>query len=178
MTAVFLEKLKALNIDWVLFLAILPLLGAGLVTMDSFSGDSYFFEKQIIWVAVSLFVFFSLSFFDFRFLKRTGVLVTLFLLAVFVLAVLLGLNQVVKGARSWLDFGAFSFQPSDPIKILVILILAKYFSRRHIEIANVKHILVSGFYAFVPFVLVLLQPDFGSALIIGAIWLGMVLVSG
>lgn len=174
----FLKKLKRTNIDWILFLSTIPLLGAGLITMDSFSGDSYFFEKQIIWIAVSLLVFFGLSFFDFRFLKRTGVLVTLFLVAVSILAILLGLNQVVKGARSWLDFGAFSFQPSDPIKILVILILAKYFSRRHVEIAHVKHILISGFYAFVPFVLVLFQPDFGSALIIGAIWLGMVLVSG
>ena len=172
------KKIKTLNIDWVLFFATLPLLGVGLVTMDAFSGDSYFFEKQIIWIGVSLFVFFALSFMDFRFLKRTRVLVTLFILAILVLAGLLGLNQFVKGARSWLDFGAFSFQPSDPIKILVILILAKYFSRRHIEIANVKHILISGIYAFIPFVLVLLQPDFGSALIIGAIWLGMVLVSG
>lgn len=173
-----LKKIKRSNIDWVLFFATIPLMGAGLITMDSFSGDSYFFQKQIIWSSVSLFVFFSLSFFDFRFLKRTRVLVTLFILAVSILFVLLGLNQVVKGARSWLDFGAFSLQPSDPVKILVILILAKYFSRRHIEIAHIKHILISGFYAFVPFTLVLLQPDFGSALIIGSIWLGMVLVSG
>jgi rod shape determining protein RodA len=178
MAVLLLEKLKRSNIDWVLFLAILPLLGAGLVTMDSFSVESSFFGKQLVWIVVSLAVFFGLSLFDFRFLKRTGVLVTLFIFSVLVLATLLGLNHVVKGARSWLDFGAFSFQPSDPIKILVILILAKYFSRRHIEIANVRHILISGFYAFVPFVLVLLQPDFGSAIIIGAIWLGMVLVSG
>jgi len=88
------------------------------------------------------------------------------------------LSHAIKGARSWLSFGAFSLQPSDPVKILVVLILAKYFSRRHIEIARVKHILISGFYAFVPFVLVLLQPDFGSAVIIFLIWLGMVMVSG
>jgi rod shape determining protein RodA len=173
-----LEKIKGSNIDWVLFFATLPLLGAGLVTMDSFVGENYFFGKQIIWIVVSLTAFFGLSLFDFRFLKRTGVLVTLFIVSVFLLLALLGLAQVVKGAKSWLDFGAFSFQPSDPIKILVILILAKYFSRRHVEIAHVRHIFVSGFYAFVPFVLVLLQPDFGSAIIIGAIWLGMVLVSG
>jgi len=173
-----LEKFKKSNIDWVLLLATLPLLGAGLVTMDAFSGENYFFEKQFIWISVSLAVFFFLSLFDFRFLKRTGVLVTLFILAVLLLVALLGLGAAVKGAKSWLDFGSFSFQPADPIKILVILILAKYFSRRHIEIAHVRHIIISGFYAFVPFILVLLQPDFGSAIIIGAIWLGMVLVSG
>jgi len=178
MSDTIIEKFRRFNIDWVLFFAILPLLGAGLVTMDSFTGENYFFGKQIIWVAVSLFVFFGLSFFDFRFLKRTGVLVTFFILAVLILSVLLGLNNIVKGAKSWLDFGALSFQPSDPVKILVILILAKYFSRRHIEIAHVRHIIVSGLYAFIPFVLVFLQPDFGSAIIIGIIWLGMVLVSG
>ncbi len=175
----FLKKLKrSSNIDWVLFFAILPLLGAGLITMDSFVGENYFFAKQVVWITVSFIVFFGLSFFDFRFLKRTGVLVTLFILAIALLLGLLGLTHAIKGAKSWLDFGAFSFQPSDPIKILVVLILAKYFSRRHIEIAHIRHIIVSGFYAFVPFLLVFLQPDFGSAIIIAFIWLGMVLVSG
>ena len=60
----------------------------------------------------------------------------------------------------------------------MILILAKYFSRRHIEIAHIRHILVSGLYALLPFILILLQPDFGSAVIIFAIWLGMIMVSG
>jgi rod shape determining protein RodA len=56
--------------------------------------------------------------------------------------------------------------------------LAKYFSRRHIEIRNVRHIIVSGFYAFVMFALILVQPDLGSALIVFLIWLGMIMVSG
>ena len=94
------------------------------------------------------------------------------------LASLLLFGSFVNGARSWIYFGAFSFQPTDPVKIVLILILAKYFSRRHVEIANVRHILVSGFYTFAIFALVFLQPDFGSSLIIFSIWLGMVLVSG
>jgi rod shape determining protein RodA len=64
------------------------------------------------------------------------------------------------------------------MKRVLVLMLAKYFSRRHVEIRDIKHIFISGFYAFVPFILVLLQPDFGSAMIIFFIWLGMVLVSG
>lgn len=172
------QATKRLHIDWVLFFAILPLLGAGLITMNSFTGDNYFFEKQVVWVGISLAWFFFLSFFDYRFLRRTDVLVTLFLLAMALLVVLLGVGQVTKGVQSWFNFGAFSFQPSDPIKVLVILILAKYFSRRHIEIAHIRHIIVSAVYAFIPFVLVFLQPDFGSAIIIFFIWFGMVLVSG
>ena len=64
------------------------------------------------------------------------------------------------------------------MKLILILVLAKYFSRRHIEIAHYKHILVSGMYAFIPFILVLIQPDFGSAVILFAIWFGMTAVSG
>jgi rod shape determining protein RodA len=56
--------------------------------------------------------------------------------------------------------------------------LAKYFSRRHIEIDNFKHIFISGIYAFIPLILVLLQPDFGGAIIIFFIWFGMILISG
>jgi len=173
-----LSFIQKINIDWILFFSTLPLVGVGLVTMNSFAGENYFFSKQIVWAIISVAAFFSLSFVDFRFLKRTGVLMTLFLVSMSVLLFLLMFGSAVKGAQSWLSIGGFTFQPSDPIKLIVILILAKYFSRRHIEIAHVRHILVSGFYAFVPFVLVFLQPDFGSALIIAAIWIGMIMVSG
>ena len=64
------------------------------------------------------------------------------------------------------------------VKLKTLVLLAKYFSRRHIEIAHVKHIFISALYALVPIVLVLLQPDFGSAIILATIWLGMTMVSG
>jgi len=171
-------KKISVRIDWILFSAVFLLISAGLVTMNSFVDPNSFFEKQIIWAVVSITIFFALSFVDFRFLRRTSVIVTLFLASVFILALLFFFSDFVKGAQSRFDFGLFSLQPSDPVKLVVILLLAKYFSRRHVEIANVKHILVSGFYTFVLFLLVFLQPDFGSAIIIAFIWLGMVLVSG
>jgi cell division protein FtsW (lipid II flippase) len=62
-------------IDWVLISAIIPILGAGLVTMNAFSGKSSFMIHQLIWIAVSFTIFFVLSYVDFRFLRRTGVLV-------------------------------------------------------------------------------------------------------
>lgn len=167
------------RIDWILFSASLLLVGAGLVTMNSFvASQNYFFEKQIIWVILSVAIFFILSFIDFRFLRRTSVIVILFIVSTIILSLLFFLSNFVLGAQSRFDFGLFSIQPSDPIKLVVILLLAKYFSRRHVEIANIKHILVSGFYTFILFLLVFLQPDFGSAIIIAFIWLGMVLVSG
>ncbi|MBI2049212.1 MAG: rod shape-determining protein RodA [Parcubacteria group bacterium] len=175
-TIVFFQKT---SIDWILFFALIPLVGAGLLTMDSFvSADNYFFSRQLLWVAVSVSIFFLFSTVDWRFLKRTDVLMTLFVASVAFLLVLFIAGYIAKGAQSWFRLGSFSFQPSDPAKILVILVLAKYFSRRHIEIAHIRHILVSGFYALVPFVLVFLQPDFGSAIVIFFIWLGMIMVSG
>ncbi len=173
---------KVLNrIDWMVVFFVLPIILAGLATMKSFAGvedSDTFFNKQIIWVLISFLIFFVFSFIDFRFLKRTDVLVFIFLFFSGILLVLFGLGKVSHGARSWLSLGGFSFQPVDMMKLTLVLVLAKYFSRRHVEIKAIKHIFISGFYAFIPFVLVLLQPDFGSAMIIFLIWLGMVLVSG
>ncbi|MEK7588937.1 MAG: rod shape-determining protein RodA [Patescibacteria group bacterium] len=169
------------RIDWILVFFILPIISAGLVTMRSFVPEENagsFFNKQIIWVLVSFAVFFIFSFIDFRFLKQTNILVALFLFFCLVLLVLFILGSVSNGAQSWFDFGGFSFQPADMMKLVLVIILAKYFSRRHVEIKDIKHIFISGFYALLPFVLVLLQPDFGSAMIIFFIWFGMVLVSG
>ena len=189
------------SIDWILFLALLPIIAAGLVTMYSFeqgsipceaptavseeaapctesSSGNTFFSKQLVWILISFVAFFAGSFIDWRFLRRSDVLFVLFLGGASLLLLLFSAGKVVKGAQSWFDFGLFSVQPVEPIKLILILILAKYFSRRHIEIAHVKHILVSGVYAFVLFLLVLLQPDFGGAIVIFCIWLGMVLLSG
>jgi len=166
------------NIDLTLFLSVIFLSLAGLITMNSFVGESAFFERQSVWLVISIIAFFITSQINWSFLKNTKIIVSLFVLSVGILSLLFITGSVSKGAQSWFDFGLLSFQPADPIKIVVILILAKYFSRRHIEIANVRHILVSGFYVFVIFALVFLQPDFGSAIIIFFVWLGMVLVSG
>jgi rod shape determining protein RodA len=166
------------GIDWIMFLSTLPLLGAGLLVMNSFTGDSHFFERQIIWIALSIGLFFLLSIFDFRFLRSSKITIVLFSISCIFLLLLFVIGQVSHGALSWFRFGSFSFQPADPSKLVLIILLAKYFSKRHIEIANFKHIFISGIYAFILFALILVQPDFGSAIIIFLIWFGMILVSG
>jgi rod shape determining protein RodA len=166
------------NVDWILFGAVMLVSFAGLFTMNSFTGSSLFFERQLIWLSIATVLFFGASMIDWSFLKSTRIVVMLFGASVALLGSLFLFGSIFKGAQSWFSLGAFSLQPIDPIKLVVILILAKYFSRRHIEIANVRHILVSGLYVFVIFILVFLQPDFGSAIIIFLLWLGMVLVSG
>lgn len=173
---VILNKIP--SIDWGLFAAIVPIMLAGLFTMNSFSGPNIFFNRQIVWIVISFAVFFFFSTVDFKFLRKTGIVFASYVGIVIVLLLLFLLATATKGAQGWFDLGAFSIQPSEFAKLVLILLLAKYFSRRHIEIKNIRHILVSGAYAGIIFVLVALQPDFGSALIIFSIWFGMVLVSG
>jgi rod shape determining protein RodA len=64
------------------------------------------------------------------------------------------------------------------VKLILVALLAKYFARRHIEIAHIRHIFVSGFYVLLISGFLFFQPDLGSIIIIGSIWLGMVLVAG
>ncbi|MEK7461932.1 MAG: FtsW/RodA/SpoVE family cell cycle protein [Patescibacteria group bacterium] len=167
-----------MRVDWYLFIPAILLSLAGLVTMNFFTGENYFFFRQGVWLLVSVLVFFITALVDWRFLRSTKILVSIFAITFLMLLVLLLAGEVTRGAQSWFQFGAFAFQPSDPAALVIILMLAKYFSRRHIEIKNIRHILVSGIYAFIIFILVFLQPDFGGSVVIFGIWLGMVLVSG
>jgi rod shape determining protein RodA len=173
-----MEFFRSQKIDWILFFSTLPIIFAGVITMSSFGGKESFAQKQMLWVAVSLLLFFAFSFVDFRFLRRTGVIIFLFISGCVSLLALFIVGSVFKGAQGWFNLGFFAIQPADPMKLILILVLTKYFSRRHIEIANIRHIIVSGVYALIPFILIAIQPDFGSAVILFLIWLGMVFVSG
>src|SRR3989338_5361980 len=128
------------GVDWLLVFFIVPIILGGLFTMKSFTPQENminFFDKQIIWIIMFFIIFFVFSFIDFRFLRRTDVLVTLFLVFCILLIILLVIGNIIKGAQSWFSFGVFSFQPADVMKLVLILILSKYFSRRHVEIRNI-----------------------------------------
>ena len=150
----------------------------GLVTMYSYLGENAFFERQIVWIFGAFIIMFLAMIPDYRFLRTSNIAFYVYVISIVMLILVLFFGEVVKGAQSRFDLGLFAIQPSDPAKLALILVLAKYFSKRHIEIAHFKHILVSGIYTLILFGLVFIQPDFGSAIIIAAIWLGMVLVSG
>ena len=169
-----------LNIDWVLVAAIVPLFLAGLISMKGLGpvDEDYFFSRQLIWIGIGFVLFFIASTIDWRFLRNGWLLFGIYSFGIAVLAALLIFARAVRGAQSWIPLGFFSLEPAEPMKLVLILILAKYFSRRHVEIAHVKHIVVSGLYAFVPTLLIFIQPDLGSAIIFSFIWFGMILVSG
>ncbi len=164
--------------DWLLVASAVVLSFFGLVTMNSFTGDSPLFTRQLIWIGVSLVVMWAVSRIDARIFYRTGVITAIYVGTVVSLVLVLFFGTIVLGAQNRFDFGFFAFQPSDPAQLALVLVLAKYFARRHMEIGHFKHILVSGAYTFVIFALLFLQPDFGMAVIIFSIWLGMVLIAG
>ncbi len=179
----FLARLK--KFDWPLVLAVLILAAAGLASLYSNPADGErLFLKQLFWIIFAVFLMFAASFVDYRVFKDNsiGVLAVYGASLLFLILVLV-FGTAVRGARSWFIFslpylGQISIQPVEFSKIAVILILAKYFSMRHIEIYRLRHLFISGFYVFVPFLLVVFQPDFGSSLVLAAIWVCVVLFSG
>jgi rod shape determining protein RodA len=166
------------TLDVTLVAAMVSIMLAGLFTMSSFQGNDSYFWKQGAWIVIVSSVFFIASLFEYRFLKQTRTVMIIYAFLLVSLLLLFTLGHVSKGAESWFRLGGLAFQPIDLMKLGLIIVLAKYFSRRHIEIANIRHIIVSFVYMIIPFVLVVLQPDFGSAMVLFAIWLGLVFVSG
>lgn len=170
--------------DWWLMGSVVPLIFFGLITMKSFGGDGaasgdVFFWKQLTWIAVGLVVFLVFTAIDWRaYVKNSFWLLAVYGLGIVLLAALLILGNVVRGVQSWFQFASVTIQPAEFVKIALILILAKYFARRHIEIGLWRHIIVSGMYAAIPFLLIAAQPDIGTAMVFAAIWGGMVLFSG
>lgn len=120
---------KFLDIDWILFFSAAFITVAGLMTMGSFGVTGDYFSRQVIWFIVSAIVFFILSIFDYRFLKRTGVVIIVFTLSVMSLFALFVIGHTAKGAESWFQIGGVSFQPADFIKLIIIILLANIFPR-------------------------------------------------
>lgn len=167
------------GIDWILVAVVGTIASWGLVTLYTFDAvEQALFDKQVLVLSIAGIVMLLLSFGNYRFLRHSWVVMGVYALVVAMLAALIVFGSVFSGAQSWFALGGFALQPAEFAKIALILVLAKYFSKRHIEIASWRHLLVSGLYALVLFVLVARQPDFGSAVIIFLIWFGMVLLAG
>ncbi|MFM2339848.1 MAG: rod shape-determining protein RodA, rod shape determining protein RodA [Candidatus Parcubacteria bacterium] len=166
------------SFDTLLFGAMLFLTALGLVTMYSYQGENLYFNRQILWIAVACGAFLVALIPDYRFLRTGNTTFFLYLTIVALLVLVLFIGEITLGAQSRFNLGFFSLQPADPAKLVLIIVLAKYFAKRHEHISDVRHIIISAIYAFVIFGLVFIQPDFGSAIILFFIWAGMILVAG
>lgn len=170
---------RALMKEWPLLAIAVALSLIGVLTMHPFGGDApSLAPRQLVWLAIGVTAYFACLVSDMHLLRRTTVIVAGYFAVVLLLVALLIFADPVQGAKSWFSFGAFSFQPADLAKIVFVALLAKYFSRRHVEMKHPRHVILSGAYAGLIILLVLVQPDLGTAVILGFVWLGMVLVSG
>lgn len=168
--------------NWRLILPVFLLSCFGLLSIFSSSisrGDFFNFKKQLVAVAISLVVAFIIGFMDLRFLKANSYLIfSLYILALISLVGLLVVAGQTRGIQGWYKLGPISLDPEPFVAIILIIVLSKYFSSRHVEISMLRSIIFSGIYVIVPIFLVLLQPDLGSSLSLIVIWLGMILFSG
>lgn len=170
---------KLQRFDWPLFFIFLILTGAGLLSIFGIgSAISTFFERQFWFLGIAVGFIFLLSFFDYRILKNYSTASLLIYLLALILLFFSLASSAVRGINAWISIGPLRLEPSELAKLGVIILLAKYFSQKHTEIYKVRHIIVSGFYAGLPALLVLAQPDLGSAFIFFAIWLSMLLAAG
>ncbi|HPU01355.1 MAG: putative lipid II flippase FtsW [Firmicutes bacterium] len=162
--------------DYALILVIFLLLGIGLVMVFSASyiiaeesyGDPYYFlRRQVLWVLLGLAAMYLVSRVNYWKLRRLSLF--LLLLSFFLLGlVYTGLGtDLGTGARRWLDFGAFTFQPAELSKLALVLFAAAFMSSRSIRMerfwsSSFVPLLLAG----LSFALVVSQPDLGSALIL------------
>ncbi|KND47961.1 MAG: rod shape determining protein RodA [Parcubacteria bacterium C7867-004] len=172
------RTLRSLLSEWPLFLIPIAISLLGVLTMHPFGSGDSLAPRQLIWISAGALVYLICASIDMRFIRRTPVIIVGYLVSIGLLALLLVATHAVQGAKSWFDLGAFSLQPADPAKIVFIALMAKYFSRRHMEIGDFRHIIVSGAYAAGLILLILVEPDLGTAVIFSIIWFGMILVSG
>lgn len=163
--------------DWILIFSVLLLTGIGLVSIYSIS--LLYFKKQVIFMIIGLFLMVLLSFFDWRaFRENSYFILVLYFLCILALFGLFFLAPEIRGVKSWYKLGSVSFNPTSISAIILTILLAKYFSMRHVEMYKLPHILLSGFYVLLPFILIAKQPDLGSALILLVLWLGILIISG
>ena len=147
-------------------------------SIDAGQGSS-FLNRQLIFIFLGLAAMVAVSFLDVRMFKnRPLLLLGLYLLIFLLLVSVLVVGQRIRGSAAWFRFAGISFEPVELAKLVIILVLAKYFSGRHVEMFRVRHVLISAGYAGLPIILVLLQPDLGSVMVLVSIWLGIVILSG
>jgi len=170
------------KLDWILIVCVFLLAGFGLLSIYSFSlgrGDFLIFEKQIIFFTVGICLMMIISFFDWRGIcENSYFILALYSLCILFLIGLFFFAPEIRGIKGWYKIGSISFNPIEFTKIVLIILLAKYFSMRHVEMYKLKHIFLSGFYILLPAGLIFLQPDMGSVIIISILWIGILLVSG
>lgn len=169
------------NFDWILFGLALLLTTIGLIVIYSTSFKAIDrltpvdAAHQLIFAGISLAAMAMAARMDYRGWAKLTPLLYIGMLVSLVAVLVLG--KTALGATRWINFGFFQFQPSEFAKLVIIIVLAKYFSENYDFLDNPRHMVVSLLYVVLPVGLVLAQPDLGTAMVLVIIWAAMALVA-
>ncbi len=166
------------EIDLPLFAAIAAISLFSILNMYGINRLGPLFAKQIIFVAIGLGVMVLFSFFNYRYLKNYSFPVLFFYFVSIVLLLLTFYSRSVRGVKAWIVLGQFTFEPAELAKLMLIVLLAKYYSQRHIHINQFRNVLIPGIYYCLPVLIILAQPDLGSAIIFSLIWISILAAIG
>ena len=169
------------SFDSVLLACALFLSLVSLITLQSFNEGTFLsvdFLRQLLYIGIAALG--GLAFFNIHesTLKSNWFVLGLYGVAMVSLILLLPFGAVVNGSKSWFHLGFFSFQPADLAKFALIIIISKYLATRHRAINSLRTIVVTFIYTVIQFILIFIQPDFGSSIVLLVIWFGMVVSSG
>lgn len=140
--------------------------------------DHTLFRKQIVLIVLGLGLMALCSWANYRYLKNySGPVVAVYILSLILVAMPLFFTAI-RNIRAWIVIGGYTFEPSELAKLAFVILMAKYFSQRHVHINQFRHIVVSGIYCAIPTLIILLQPDLGSAVILLIVWAVMLLSVG
>ena len=167
------------KVDFNLVLTVVSLNCIGLINLYSATHGVNFaltskFWKQLIWLFGGWSIFIVVTFINYSFFRRFAYVFYLLNLGCLVAVIFWG--KSFYGAQRWLDFGWFRFQPSETIKLSIILVLARILSKVHTnEGLNLKDLLLPLGLTLVPFALTVKQPDLGTGLLIMAVAFSMLI---
>lgn len=173
--------LLPLTVGALLVLGLVMILSASFVSSFATYGSSFtFFNKQLLWAVVGIGAFLFCARLDYHRLSGTGYLLFV-MCAVLLMAVLIpGVGIVAGGSARWLGFGPLSFQPSELTKLALVLFAADVFSRKEERsLEDLSHTMLPLVPALgLLLILVMLQPDMGTTMVLCAIGFGMLFIAG
>lgn len=167
---------RSLHVDPILFGLLVLLMTVGLVVLYSASGmEFHYVKRQFVYMLVGLFVMVFIAQLPPRLLERWAWLPYLGGIGLLIAVLVIGVGA--KGAQRWIDLGVFRFQPSELMKIALPLLLSSYLGRKVLP-PRFSHLLLAMVLLIIPAVLVVLQPDLGTAILVLTSGLLVVFLAG